>query len=213
MKSIIFEPRPELARKLNEHLDKRVREILTLRPPAPNAPATTPGKNTYLSWIHTPEGRVHAALLKQYVLPTHGLSAKRLNTIQQRLIHRGNESRGRPAMYDPKLRDLKFTRLLRVALLNELVAKGLGLDTSTWELPELPEPTVRKPEKLSAHDMLTRFERWADLHLPLEAWLLYTRAERRVLADKYPTVAREPDGGVSMTRYTTLIKQNNLEAA
>lgn len=199
MKPVVFEPRLELDQLLDEYIESKLRAVLKIRPEA----VSTHNPISFEEWSQTPEGRVHMSIMHQYVFQAPNITAKSANRIQRLLQSQGQETRGRPALYDPRARDTKVLRVLKVHFLNELIAKGLGVDTSTWALPieDLGEIRGELPP-FDTFGMLERFERWTNFSLPKAAWLLYTREDRVKAAKSAPNCRLDDKGAMDFAEYS-----------
>ena len=199
MKPIIFEAYPEIADKLEEYMQKEIRELLKL----PEGPIKSTAKRIidYETWRQTEEGKLHLALMIKYVLQNEGISATAANEIQRRLQSQGRETRGRAKQYDSQLRSQTATRQLRLFALNRIIAKSLGFDCSQWVSPIEVTDVAGWTVPDDAYDSLCRFEEWSGLTLPKQAWLTYTRTERTEASAKHHHLDKAEDGGITLELY------------
>jgi len=200
VKVITLEIHEDLVAVLEVYLINELRELFKVTSPPP----VDVGLTDRELWLSTPEGKLHSMLFTNYVLRPSTMRAKVAMAIQRRLQYQGKETRGRPRVYKQGLHNWVTQRQVRIFLLNKLIAKSLGIDSTNWELPsqliDAQEEYVTMAP-IDAYDSLTRFEKWSGVALPEEAWVLVTKQDRIRAAKKYPDLPTGSDGDVLFNVY------------
>lgn len=136
------------------------------------------------NWRSSREGQVHRAALQAYVLTDPTITIQKYSLLQQKLINRGYDPRGRPRVYRASKHNLTFRRALRLWLMNKLLAEALSAEFITPP-PEEPIQSVTSEdyEPIEALEMLQRFEAWTEYALPRKAYVIHTREDRTLIRE------------------------------
>lgn len=199
--SIVFTPNEAIDSALTKHINEQLALLLVL--PKKHKPRP---KLAYAEWAATKEGRFHSLLMTKYVFNAVHIDARSAMSIQRKLQSQGVDLRGRPPQFDPRKHNWTSKRQVRLYIMNKLLAKGLGIDTTNWPSPLTPmqQADAEAIEPRDTVHSLERFEKWSGLLLPRAAWLQYTLTERQALSTRHRGLAREHDGGIALGEYLAM---------
>lgn len=172
MDNFLFCPDPIIDRQLSNYLAQQEAQFLTHEPEKPD-------------WLSTEEGQIHNAILCNFVILDPTVTAVSMSKMFAACMRRSAYSTGRPRIFKPGRTNGKYRRALRNYFLNKLVAQGLGLsyETPPPEFEEFSRSSMNVPVEKFEH--LENFEKWTNYKLPHSAWVVFTREDRRLLAEHF----------------------------
>lgn len=191
MEKIVFAPLPHLQDAIRTAVEQEEIKLFKVDESIP--------QETTTDWLSTAEGQVHNTLLFNYAAVDPAISVRRLNHMFALCAKKGADPRGRPPTWKRGRYHPKYRRVMRVYVLNKLLAEHLGLDPGPPPklidvCPELVPEAEKDHEPIEAFEMLQRFEKWTDYKLPHQAWVIFTREDRQRLAKHVDPGSWEEEG-------------------